>query len=180
MDGGDTAHHGEHAVRQHSQHVHGHDDMQKMHAAPTMLHDGMQMHAMAFHFGVNETILFGFWRTQSAFGFDLAYLNKLPLGQNYSYIISWTFWGKLWELEEYINRRSMKDHIIYYSSNQRYVMAKFVKIMLWSDSVRMEYVYNRNYISIYHNTIIEYMYILMKSMQKIYGVHKFLSCALIL
>lgn len=28
----------------------------------------MSMHAMFFHFGVTETVLFGFWHTNSAFG----------------------------------------------------------------------------------------------------------------
>lgn len=73
--------HSQHMDMDHSQHMDhaamGHGDMLKHDchggddsgAAPNGTHNMMHhMMSMAFHFGVNETILFDFWKTSSVYG----------------------------------------------------------------------------------------------------------------
>lgn len=51
--------------------LHGQEHAPDPHAEEAAAMPVMQQHAMIFHFGVTETILFGFWKTESALGNSL-------------------------------------------------------------------------------------------------------------
>uniref|UniRef100_A0A914HYU7 Chitin-binding type-2 domain-containing protein n=1 Tax=Globodera rostochiensis TaxID=31243 RepID=A0A914HYU7_GLORO len=65
-------------AHEHNHHGHG-QQLEHHHNSADGGGTQMSMHAMFFHFGVNETILFGFWRTNSALGIFLSCLAILAL-----------------------------------------------------------------------------------------------------